>query len=216
MTDSTPKVHRRHHGGRPCSCRLRSRREQLRSPTPHDKTSYRSRIRNSRTNRQEMVNIPLLVGNAKRQTTDLDCLIDLARRQVRPASKRGMARIGKAVPAMVSEGSGIKIFIECCHTISLPEIPDIKYSPGGAAANSSAPSRIASNNSKTKSSVSRGSRPARHHRPLQRPPRPPREPAAATRLHQAVQDRPTTHHPRNRRPTGQRATQWPTKVTKTS
>ena len=78
MTDSTPKVHRRHHGGRPCSCRLRSRRERLRSPTPHDKTSYRSRIRNSRTNRQEMTNIPLLVGNAKRQTTDLDCLIDLA------------------------------------------------------------------------------------------------------------------------------------------
>jgi len=106
VTDSTPKVHRRHHGGRPCSCRLRSRREQLRSPTPHDKTSYRSRIRNSRTNRQEMVNIPLLVGNAKRQTTDLDCLIDLARRQMRPASKRGMARIGKAVPATVSEGSG--------------------------------------------------------------------------------------------------------------
>src|SRR5271165_249032 len=81
VTDSTPKVHRRHHGGRPCSCRLRSRREQLRSPTPHDKTSYRSRIRNSRTNRQETANIPLLVGNAKRQTTDLDCLIDLARRQ---------------------------------------------------------------------------------------------------------------------------------------
>ena len=106
VTDSTPKVHRRHHGGRPCSCRLRSRREQLRSPTPHDKTSYRSRIRNSRTNRQEMVNIPLLGGNAKRQTTDLDCLIDLARRQMRPASKRRMARIGKAVPATASEGSG--------------------------------------------------------------------------------------------------------------
>ena len=106
MTDSTPKVHRRHHGGRPWSCRLRSRREQLRSPTPHDKTSYRSRIRNSRTNRQEVANIPLLVGNAKRQTTDLDCLIDLARRQMMPASKRGMARIGKAVPATVSEGSG--------------------------------------------------------------------------------------------------------------
>ncbi len=85
VTDSTPKVHRRHHGGRPCSCRLRSRRGRLRSPTPHDKTSYRSRIRNSRTNRQEMVNIPLLVGNAKRQTTDLDCLIDLARRQVSEA-----------------------------------------------------------------------------------------------------------------------------------
>ncbi len=69
VTDSALKVHRRHHGGRPCSCRLRSRRERLTSPTPHDKSSYRWRIRNSRTNRQEMANIPLLVDNAKRQTT---------------------------------------------------------------------------------------------------------------------------------------------------